>query len=288
MNIMMLLVELQIATRALLGAQLRCKDVSPLDYCYNALHCQLTPLNDESTEYKQLLKYAKVTCSDRNTSNFDVFRIQRHGEAERFSKHENDTNRMLLWHGSAVANFAGILTEGMKIAPPEADASGWAFGKGVYFADQLSKSLGYCWNDVSNKHKNSRMRGIKCLLLCEVALGSMWKTHEWKYVEKLDDPFQSTKGLGSTGPDFNFSITTIDGVAIPSGPVINYPPLPDLPPEIAPSEDEKNFWIDQPLKLNRVRVMVSAPDLGVAKDEIDPRESDEGLFGTITRLQEME
>lgn len=36
-------------------------------------------------------------------------------------------------HGSSIANFVGILTEGLRIAPAEADASGYAFGKGGKF-----------------------------------------------------------------------------------------------------------------------------------------------------------
>ena len=42
---------------------------------------------------------------------------------------------MLLWHGSRTTNFAGILQQGLRIAPPEAPVNGYMFGKGVYFAD---------------------------------------------------------------------------------------------------------------------------------------------------------
>lgn len=42
---------------------------------------------------------------------------------------------MLLWHGSRTTNFAGILSQGLRIAPPEAPVNGYMFGKGVYFAD---------------------------------------------------------------------------------------------------------------------------------------------------------
>jgi poly [ADP-ribose] polymerase len=51
---------------------------------------------------------------------------------------------MLLWHGSRVSNFGGILSQGMRIAPPEAPASGYLFGKGIYLADMAEKSINYC------------------------------------------------------------------------------------------------------------------------------------------------
>jgi poly [ADP-ribose] polymerase 2/3/4 len=51
---------------------------------------------------------------------------------------------MLLWHGSRVSNFGGILSQGMRIAPPEAPVSGYLFGKGIYLADMAEKSINYC------------------------------------------------------------------------------------------------------------------------------------------------
>lgn len=36
---------------------------------------------------------------------------------------------MLLWHGSRLTNFVGILGQGLRIAPPEAPVTGYRFGK---------------------------------------------------------------------------------------------------------------------------------------------------------------
>lgn len=51
---------------------------------------------------------------------------------------------MLLWHGSRISNFVGILSQGLRIAPPEAPVSGYLFGKGIYLADMAEKSIHYC------------------------------------------------------------------------------------------------------------------------------------------------
>ena len=62
---------------------------------------------------------------------------------------------MLLFHGSRISNYAGILGQGLRIAPPEAPVTGYMFGKGVYFADMSSKSANYCKPDHSHpKGKN--------------------------------------------------------------------------------------------------------------------------------------
>ena len=47
----------------------------------------------------------------------DIFEVEKENEKELF----NDLgNKMLLWHGSRVTNFAGIISQGLRIAPPEA------------------------------------------------------------------------------------------------------------------------------------------------------------------------
>ena len=43
--------------------------------------------------------------------------------------------------------------------------TGYMFGKGIYFADMVTKSANYCWT--------SRSNNTGLMLLCEVALGDM-------------------------------------------------------------------------------------------------------------------
>ena len=76
----------------------------------------------------------------------NVFRLQRKGEAEQMAAHKDLPNHFLLFHGSKIFNFMGILAQGLRIAPPEAPSTGYMFGKGVYFADMFQKSLGYTYD----------------------------------------------------------------------------------------------------------------------------------------------
>jgi len=86
----------------------------------------------------------------------DIFEIERQGEDDRFR--DDIPNKMLLWHGSRLTNWVGIISQGLRIAPPEAPVSGYMFGKGVYFADMVSKSANYCCT--------SRDNNIGLLTLC--------------------------------------------------------------------------------------------------------------------------
>ena len=81
--------------------------------------------------------------------------------------------------------MAGILSQGLRIAPPEAPATGYMFGKGVYFADMISKSANYCVSDGTTD---------SFLLLCEVALGKQQEEKEAKYIKKPKKGYDSVKG----------------------------------------------------------------------------------------------
>ena len=83
--------------------------------------------------------------------------------------------------------MVGILSTGLRIAPPEAPVTGYMFGKGIYFADMVSKSANYCF---TNKDNN-----IGILLLCEVALGNTNDLTASCYTaDKLPPNKHSTKG----------------------------------------------------------------------------------------------
>jgi poly [ADP-ribose] polymerase 1 len=88
------------------------------------------------------------------------------------------------------------------------------FGKGIYFADMVSKSANYCFT--------SKQNTTGLLMLCEVALGDMVELTEAKYVEKLPKNKHSVKGVGRTQPNPSESHHLEDGVEIPLGkPVID-------------------------------------------------------------------
>ena len=120
------------------------------------------------TRYLQPNTYSSTIRRSTNPRQvINIFRIERQGETDRFQSSPyadlKNSNRRLLWHGSRSTNFGGILSQGLRIAPPEAPVSGYMFGKGVYFADMSSKSAGYTCA------YNSGNTGL--LLLCEVELG---------------------------------------------------------------------------------------------------------------------
>ncbi|KAM0853175.1 hypothetical protein ACQ4PT_051264 [Festuca glaucescens] len=185
-----------------------------LDDKYKKLHCDITPLAHDSEDYKLVKKYLlnthAPTHKDWSLELEEVYVLDRDGESNKYSKYRNNLhNKMLLWHGSRLTNFIGILSQGLRIAPREAPVTGYMFGKGLYFADLVSKSAQYCYVD-----KNIPT-GL--MLLSEVALGDM---HELKKATPMDKPPRgkhSTKGLGKTVPLESEFVKWRDDVIVPCG-----------------------------------------------------------------------
>ena len=126
-------------------------------------------------------------------------------------KGEEIGNRVLLFHGSRLSNWAGILSQGLRIAPPEAPITGYMFGKGVYFADMSSKSANYCFANRSNPY------GL--LLLCEVALGTSNQLYDADCkAGKLPIGKHSVKGCGRVASQEENFETLEDGTVVPLGP----------------------------------------------------------------------
>lgn len=163
---------------------------------------EMTVLDHKSQEFTELDHYLNDSKGATHHVNYevqDIFRIERQGEFERFEKSpyaKAASDRRLLWHGSRVTNFGGILGQGLRIAPPEAPVSGYMFGKGIYLADMSSKSANYCCSYNSG--------GTALLLLCEAELGNpMHELTGSSYSAGEDAKAKgsySTWGKGQTGP----------------------------------------------------------------------------------------
>lgn len=190
---------------AMLKSQLKDDSgVHRLDKQFQGLHMnEMTALDRKSQEFAELDAYLNDSKGATHHMNYavqDIFRIEREGEFDRFEKSpyaNMASDRRLLWHGSRVTNFGGILGQGLRIAPPEAPVSGYMFGKGIYLADMSSKSANYCCSYNSG--------GTALLLLCEAELGKpMHELTDASYSAGEDAKAKgscSTLGKGQTGPN---------------------------------------------------------------------------------------
>lgn len=181
---------------------------NPLDACYLKMKTIITPIDRNSPEFSHFYHLTRDSHGPTHkTFALEViegFRINRVEDEARFKG--NLPNHKLLWHGSRLTNFVNILTNGLKVAPPDAIHTGYMFGKGIYFADTVSKSANYCFADFNHD-------GL--LLLCEVALGTTRTLHRAENITNIpNDTEQSVMGLGM----YHSTLArVVDGMPIAAG-----------------------------------------------------------------------
>jgi len=184
----------------------------PIDAHYKQLKTDFEVVERTEDDWKMVQDYIKNTHGDTHRDYslemIDLFKVSRQGEKKKSAMFKKIKNHQLLWHGSRITNFAGILSQGLRIAPPEAPVSGYMFGKGVYFADMVSKSANYC--------RTSKDNPIGAMMLCEVALGDAYELTSSEFVTKLPKGKHHCKGLGENAPNPNGAIQ-LDDMTVPMG-----------------------------------------------------------------------
>jgi poly [ADP-ribose] polymerase len=170
---------------------------------YDALKCKIGWLKRDSSEFRKLADY--VVKSQVDSDNIEVKRIytlQRGGEWKSFTK--SLSNQQLLFHGSGIHNWVGILSRGILL--PKIVVSiggnrtdeGW-LGHGIYFGDAASTSAAYA---------SPGDKGTSLMAIARVALGKMKNYTEITYgLTKPPAGYHSCHGVrGSEFYDDEFVI----------------------------------------------------------------------------------
>ncbi|KAI9981476.1 hypothetical protein PInf_009228 [Phytophthora infestans] len=208
--------------KMLLGAKRALSTQHPLEYCYHALQVRLAPLETINPERQLIHRYffGGLRSYDRHRYRIsNVFEVERRGETQRFNDLMEErpdlraTQTHLLWHGTKRTNLMGILSQGLRVAPPEAPHHGYAYGKGLYFANVAEKSLNYCDapyalpiidKDGKPDKTTKKTREVHYMLLCEVSLGKpteVTTTAAWGTDPLPREGTDSVKALAVQNPD---------------------------------------------------------------------------------------
>ena len=211
MNMLEALADIEIAAHLVEGTKDE-EEINQLDANYACLNADIQPVERDSEDYKLIEKYVRNTHPRATPKVANIFRLRRECDEKRFEEKKGLGNRMLLWHGSRLTNYVGILSQGLRIAPPEAPCSGYRFGKGIYFADMAQLSANYC-----------RAWGQKyfLMLLGDVALGKTADLSHDQFMTKPLPGSDSTKALGTVEPDPKENVVREDGVVVPCGKVVD-------------------------------------------------------------------
>ena len=165
-----------------------------LDAKYAALNCEIVPIEHGSAEYKFIEDYAQTSLKKMSRINVkNVFRVIRPSEQQEFTSSLG--NEKLLFHGSRIKNWVGILTRGILL-PKLVTAmgvnrtdAGW-LGNGIYFGDAACTSYYYA---------SPGKRGTRIIALADVALGKVKQFSKITYgLDSAPDGYHSCHGVRGT------------------------------------------------------------------------------------------
>jgi len=197
------------------------KRTNNLDDIYDGLEAEITGVDKDSDEWNMIVKYMTNTHAPTHNYNLellDAFRIDKsaHDEHDRDGYFDSLSDHRLLIHGSRMANYMGILSEGLRIPKPTQVSNGSVLGLGAYFADSISKSFNYC--------QPGETGNVGFIVLCEVALGD--NPHVVQHATFDQRPtagYTSRIALGNTTPDpgasGEISTASTEKVLVPYGPL---------------------------------------------------------------------
>ena len=189
-----------------------------IDSIYNGINTTITPLDKKSKMWIEIEKYVANTHGATHNIQLeiiDIFEVEQMGKKIKFEEYcKNISNRTLLFHGSGMSNFISILKNDLLLNPQaikkDVVITGKMFSDGIYWANAVSKSWGYCRTEVTN--------GVGCLALAEIALGNISKkiNADYTITEKSlqKSGHHSVQGIGKYTPDAE---TIVDNIKIPNG-----------------------------------------------------------------------
>lgn len=162
-----------------------------IDQQYQSLKCDLTALEKDDPTYKEMEKHViKSQIKSRGIKVKNVFGVKRAVEWAEFTSGIN--NQRLLFHGSRIQNWVGLLSRGIllpkivvSMGVNRTDA-GW-LGSGIYFGDAACTSAGYA---------SSGRQGTSFMAIARVALGKMKEFRKITYgIKAPPDGFNSCHGV---------------------------------------------------------------------------------------------
>ncbi len=141
---------------------------SQVDAKYDALKCQVGYVEHGTPEYERIAEHViKSQLKTKNIKVLNVYTLRRESEHQVFT--DSISNQRLLFHGSRIRNWVGILSRGIlmpkivvSLGVNRTDA-GW-LGNGIYFGDASCTSAFYT---------SPGKPGTRFMALANVALGKM-------------------------------------------------------------------------------------------------------------------
>jgi predicted DNA-binding WGR domain protein len=162
-----------------------------VDKKYTALKCKIDVVERANPTYREIEKYVlESQVKTKSIKVKNIFTLKRDGEWDSFTS--DIENQRLLFHGSRIKNWVGILSRGIllpkivvSLGVNRTDA-GW-LGSGIYFGDAACTSSFYT---------TPGKKGTRFMSLARVALGKMKEYKKITYgISEPPPGFHSCHGV---------------------------------------------------------------------------------------------
>ena len=175
------------------------------DAQYVSLNCDVGWLDPAAPDYRQIEAYVARAAGGRRGGHVqvrNVYTLRRGAEHEAFAAGAD--NQQLLFHGSRIQNWVGILSRGILLPKVAVNLgvrrtdAGW-LGNGIYFGDVASTSCAYT---------TPGKRGTRLMALARVALGRVKEYRKITYgLSAPPEGYDSCHGVrGSEFSDDEFVV----------------------------------------------------------------------------------
>lgn len=142
---------------------------------YQSLNCDIVALDSSDKIYKEMAQYLIKSQVYKHIKVKNVFTVKRPNEWKEFAS--DVSNHRMLFHGSSVENWVGLLSRGIllpkvvvKLGVDRTD-EGW-LGSGIYFGDAADTAANYA---------GEGEKGTSFMAIAKVALGKVKDYYEITY-----------------------------------------------------------------------------------------------------------
>ncbi|KAJ6817198.1 poly [ADP-ribose] polymerase 3-like [Iris pallida] len=192
----------------------------PLSDRYKKLGCAVAPVDEESEEYKMILKYlektyepVKVDEVSYGVSVENIFAVEP-SACPSYDEIKKLPNKVLLWCGTRSSNMLRHLHKGFLPATCSIPAPGYMFGRAIVCSDAAAEAARYGFTAVD------RPEGF--LVLAVASLGDQVTeiSHPPEDTKPLEEKKMAVKGLGRKKTDESEHFMWKDDVKVPCGKLV--------------------------------------------------------------------
>ncbi|WCJ41810.1 Protein ADP-ribosyltransferase PARP3 [Euphorbia peplus] len=192
----------------------------PLSDRYNKLNCRITAVEEDSDDYKMIVKYLETTYEPIKVGDIDygvsvenIFAVES-GASPSIDELKKLPNKVLLWCGTRSSNLLRHLNKGFLPAACSLPVPGYMFGKAIVCSDAAAEAARYGFTAVD------RPEGF--LVLAAVSLGEQITevSSPPEDTDSLEEKKIGVKGLGRKKTDESEHFMWKDDIKVPCGRLI--------------------------------------------------------------------